>query len=557
MEYVLAASVVGLGYYFSNDENKRDNNGMKMKKVPKNMSPSGENIYSSNRSFEIRQNEQNRANKLFNKANKPEDTNVIVAGPPYKRINNKVDYVDKNLPLEFNQYQSFEQVIDNSDKIPQNNPDYSTSINNEKPVSGGWTGMSLTGEPINKETFKHNNMTPFFGGHIKQNVDEFATRGIFEAFTGNSDTYRKKQEVGRFFKTEKNVGNVYGKQNLDGYMMDRYYVSNIRNNETPIEQIRVGPGLNKGYTSNPSGGFQQSSTRDYVLPKTTDEMRVKTNPKVSYYNRVISGKHIDKPGKIGIVQKNLPETYYAQGPDRYLTTTGQVTAQKQRPKQIMKFVNRKTTGLKQRIGSGAPTKGSTEQVRSKVKRSSKIQYRTSGPRNAESQGQWSITGNQGIPNDYGKTSIKLKPNMRQKTGDKTVVLNKAPITKEGTYRNKQKPRHTRKTNVVGNSRWASNVQGPHNRHKVYDPNDVARTTIKETNIHNNRDGNMSAQQPSRQRVYDPNDVARTTIKETNIHNNRDGNMEDKDHLNCVYMIRMMLPEQLLKKQIFIIIVMVI
>ena len=49
---------------------------------------------------------------------------------------------------------------------------------------------------------------------------------------------------------------------------------------------------------------------------------------------------------------------------------------------------------------------------------------------------------------------------------------------------------------------------------VYDPNDIARTTIKETNIHDNRAGNMSG--PNKITVHDPNDIARTTIKETNI-----------------------------------------
>jgi hypothetical protein len=59
---------------------------------------------------------------------------------------------------------------------------------------------------------------------------------------------------------------------------------------------------------------------------------------------------------------------------------------------------------------------------------------------------------------------------------------------------------------------------------VHDPNDVARTTIKETNIHNNHNGNMVPSSYKKQTVYDPNDVTRTTIKETNIHNNRKGNL---------------------------------
>ena len=55
----------------------------------------------------------------------------------------------------------------------------------------------------------------------------------------------------------------------------------------------------------------------------------------------------------------------------------------------------------------------------------------------------------------------------------------------------KQPRHTRKTNVVGNPRWTSNIQGPHNRHKVYNPNDIARTTIKETTIHDSVKNNLA------------------------------------------------------------------
>ena len=92
---------------------------------------------------------------------------------------------------------------------------------------------------------------------------------------------------------------------------------------------------------------------------------------------------------------------------------------------------------------------------------------------------------------------------------------------------------------------------------AWDPNDVTRTTIKETNIHDNRTGNMQTTTNKKGTVLDtkdmkfkttiretippeeinlnmkvleklsvkdPNDVARTTIKETNIHDNRSGNI---------------------------------
>jgi hypothetical protein len=57
---------------------------------------------------------------------------------------------------------------------------------------------------------------------------------------------------------------------------------------------------------------------------------------------------------------------------------------------------------------------------------------------------------------------------------------------------------------------------------VKDPNDIAKTTIKETNIHDTRTGNLKG--PIKLTTYDPNDIAKTTIKETNIHDVRTGNV---------------------------------
>ena len=68
---------------------------------------------------------------------------------------------------------------------------------------------------------------------------------------------------------------------------------------------------------------------------------------------------------------------------------------------------------------------------------------------------------------------------------------------------------------------------------AYDPNDIARTTIKETNIHNNHEGFMNID-GQKGVVYDPTDKPRTTIKETNINNNHDGFMNVDGQKGIVY-----------------------
>ena len=519
MEYIIGGGILTLGYLFSkNNEESEDYN---LQKIPKNQMPNGKNIYESMKSREIEHEMQDKADNVYQKAKDP-NNNYIVAGPPEKHLMNQVDYSNKNLPVEFNSYQKFDNLeIDARKNVPIVN------VNTGLSVSGGWnevtkpkTFMSLTGEVMNENDLKHNNMTPFFGGSIKQNVDEFTNSALLENFSGNMNNYQKKKEIEPLFKPQTNVSNVYGMQNMDN-QYDRYYVSDKRNNVSAIEQVRVGPGLNQGYTSKPSGGFQQSDAQVYALPKTTDELRVKTNPKVSYEGRIISGQHIAKPEKVGAMQKKLPDRSYPLGADRWFTTTGNVIANEQRPAIVMKYVNRKTTETKKRIGPAAPVHGTTVQTRSRVKVSNKPQYRSFGPRNADASGTWNAKEN-GY-NDYGKQNIKLNKNNRMVTGSKTVVINKTQRDKKAACRNNQKPRMTKKTNMIGNPRQSGNYGTPYKKGVVYDPNDIAKTTIKETNINNDRTGEVQTYKKGV--VYDPNDIARTTIKETNINNDRTGEVQ--------------------------------
>lgn len=514
MEYFLAASVIGTGYVFNNNGKNRTNEPSYIANVSNNEKPNGSNIYNNTSTIQIRKDEQEMADRLFEKTKNSENSNVMIAGPPAP-IFNKIDYTDKNLPIEFN-----------NDAIPQHQPHNINKVHNisgitsGEPVSGGFQGISLTGEQIKEGSFVHNNMTPFFGSCIKQNVDENANRGKLENFTGSIDNYQNKQEISPMFKPTTNVSNPYGTQSLDGFMNDRYVVGNKRANVAPIEKVYVGPGLNQGYSSAPTGGFQQSETRDYAMPKTTNETRVKTNPKVSYYGRINPGEKISKPGKVGEVSKNNPDTYFEETPDMYFTTTGAVIASKQRPDIVMKNVNRPKTQMKKRVGPAAPTAGSNEKVRSKVQKSHRKQLQGPGFGGGNVEGGWN-----GDSHSYGKDGVKLRRTNRPRTTCNKRGGNLQSTQSEGgVVRNNQKPRRTRKTNVIGNSRQSGNIQAPQNRSTVYDPNDIARTTIKETNIHDNRTGNLEMQGPARGTVYDPNDIAKTTIKETNIHDNRTGNV---------------------------------
>ena len=62
---------------------------------------------------------------------------------------------------------------------------------------------------------------------------------------------------------------------MNNQMQTRDNSNKIRNNETPIQQIRVGPGLNQGYDSKPKGGFHQVEIQELMMPKNIDELRSK------------------------------------------------------------------------------------------------------------------------------------------------------------------------------------------------------------------------------------------------------------------------------------------
>ena len=199
MEYLVTLGILGLAYQLQSTKTREVKKKF-IAKVPKTHIPSPENVYTSYKSYDIFQEEQKMADVLQKKSLYPQDTNVLTPGPPFPIIYNKVDYAEDKLPVEFNSYQKYDDILIDSNldsnKTREQEKNYNLIKNNKTtPNNGGFQGISLTGDNINPNTFTHNNMIPFFGGNVRQNVDEFSTRGIFENFTGTQDTYQKKKRT--------------------------------------------------------------------------------------------------------------------------------------------------------------------------------------------------------------------------------------------------------------------------------------------------------------------------------------------------------------------------
>ena len=224
-ELLLVSSVLAVGYALSG---KKKSNNNPIARIPTKSIPNGSNLFNSNRVQEILINEQQMSNKRYDQvfSNKLNGSNLVVPGPTQPYFN-KVDYVDNTLPIEF---QDNPRLNTNVEYIDPTKQEYGMGQPTGNPVSDGWYGVSLTGEPIDPKSFSHNNMTPFFGSHVRQNVDEYTNNSIVENFTGQKYFDKKKAEQPQLFDPEANITNPYGTSNLSGYQRERYIVSNLRNN---------------------------------------------------------------------------------------------------------------------------------------------------------------------------------------------------------------------------------------------------------------------------------------------------------------------------------------
>lgn len=447
---------------------------------------SGKNIYHSNNYVNNTLQHNNRVAQNFNDSRYPVQTGVI----PRTGFNQNI----------FNQSHS-DSPFDN-----QNNQYYVSP---------------LSGQRISKEEFTHNNMQPFFAGSVNQNTRVDSNNSILENYTGSGETYKNKNEVVRMFDLEKNIHNVHGAPNFNSEeTKSRFVPSQKRTNELPFSQIQVGPGINKGYTSKPSGGLNQANVRDFVMPKDTNEIRVLTNPKLTYEGRIIAGLKEAQRGMVAAPKKYRPSRHYKNSPDRYFKTGGGQRATTLRSEIYRKPTKRNHT--KSYYGGPVSTWNKKTYKTPAIKKSCKHNYLQPWGRNLHREDAWSPDENIG---DYGKNTIENRNNERDVTQHRRHHTNLISIVKALTVGVQDLLKESKKEHYIGNYRpegyFGANMP---EKQTVYDPNDVARTTIKETTIDNDHSGNINTAMPSKQTVYDPNDVARTTKKETTIENDHSGNI---------------------------------
>ena len=350
---------------------------------------------------------------------------------------------------------------------------------------------SLSGNDININDFKHGNMQPFIRKGVTQNVEQF---GLNKNMGYSSDTKStRKTEVAKkdFFPSIPNFNNNL--TDTSKFLISRTNLSQLQNNISPIQSVLVGPGLNKGYTSEGTGGFQQAETVNFIKPKTKDELRPLSNQKSSLYTLPMKPKNnVEQRGVVMPMDKNRADRAFTRTEDNWFKGQSVIRKEADRPIENLTDTSTRTNS---HVNYYGPLKNQEDFM------------------NKE--------------DDYGKNNIIIYDNERNLTQIETPVANFSSVIKAMVSPITDAIKITMKEYFVDNPRQNGNAapQAPE-KSTLYDPiTHTMKTTIKETTIHEGNNGNLSGMDETYSALYD---TAKTTTKETTIHEGNGGNLSGID-----------------------------
>lgn len=339
---------------------------------------------------------------------------------------------------------------------------------------------SLTGESMNLTDFKHNNQVPFMGSKSTQDVGAYKDNeeSYLDNKTGVGSQHIKKEEIAPLFAPQESMKHTFGMPNYNDMMQSRVVPSLKQHSTKPFAGIRVGPGTARvDDIQNGIGGFNAGMIgRDQWMPKNVDELRVDSNQKHTYEGRTIHGKsNVTNRGFMGIMEKNRPDRYYINSPERYITTTGLEKAPTARAKDVLKVENRiYTTGEHY----GNPEHGRRgDYAKSKVQEARRPELE---PDINHASNLYSLAENRNARpdiNNYKNSQITNNRDITHNTDGNFGSLTTTVKAMVSPIMDILRP--TRKMNVIGNARGPGNTQISVSKGTVFNPADRTRTTIRE------------------------------------------------------------------------------
>lgn len=364
---------------------------------------------------------------------------------------------------------------------------YEKQARNNRPVGQNPQEVySLTGNYLKSEQFKHNNMIPFNGGKVKgKTYDVNIAESVLDNMIGSGSQVIKKIEQAPLFKPEDNMNWAYGMPNQSDFYQSRVNPAMKNNNVKPFDTIMVGPGLDQGYGINGSNGYNSGmEARDKWLPKTVDQLRVDTNPKLEYQLINHEGpatsfiKATPTTQMLGRVEKQRPDTFFINTQDRWLTTTGAEKGETLRPIQEMGVLRRNDikTEYMGPAGSVDIKAGTAPENFEPSKRrealSGGINHSRAAGRGSHVDGDNFLRSHTNYENH--RSTVKQPETLRSGfSGAIGAVI--APLM------DLLKP--TRKDETINNVRIYGEATSAVPKGYVYNPQDATATTVKETTLY--------------------------------------------------------------------------
>lgn len=414
-----------------------------------------------------------------------------------------VNIPPQNFPVEnLNQVVDTVQEFKNpnlaTDKYFNQNVYEKRTIHNQDVSNQPQQVYSLTGNYLDTEQFKHNNMKPFIGGKIYGNSYNMSiAESQLDNMIGSGSQVIEKIEQAPLFKPEENMSWAYGAPNNSDFYQSRQNPAMRVNSVKPFDTVMVGPGLDKGYGVNGSGGYNSGmEARDKWLPYTVDQLRVETNPKLEYKlvnHEGPANSFIKQPGNLetqGRVEKQRPDTFFINSQDRWFTTTGASKGETLRSIQEMGIIKRNDvlTDYTGPAGSGELQAGYAPENFEQSKRNDVI---NGSINHSSAVGRAPLDENhinkKSFTNYNNNRSTLNQPDRMRSGFSRAIGAAIAPFM--------DMLRPTLKDESVKNVRIFGDVSTSVSKGPVYNPNDATPTTVKETtlyatkfNINNQSDG---------------------------------------------------------------------
>ena len=411
-------------------------------------------------------------------------------------------FTENKLNEGFNNYNDAnikDLIVTNNDSINSyNNPNQqtdnffianSTNILREPPKNINL----MSGQQSNSDDFKHNNMKPFYGAKIRGSIADInLTESILDSKQGSGSQNFAKAEIAPLFNPADNVNIPNGTTNNSDFFQSRINESMKMSNVTLWEQQRVGPGLNLGYGSQNGDGFNSGGiegshgfnsgmmARESWMPKSVDDLRVDTNPKMSFNLDGHQGPAIypikmqGPNSKIGVVEKHLPDKSYESGPTRWFTTTGVEQAPPIRSTQVIPMENRISTTREYYGATSNNESGRASYIKQDFEDSKKQSLGELPIINASASGM-----NGAGANDYGHNSYNIYNNNRNTDKETTDFGGVYGMVKASIAPVLDIFRQTRKENAIGNLRQTGNVNGITPTGHLFNINDKTKVTNRE------------------------------------------------------------------------------